>query len=92
MGAPRSSEATVRSIATDRNLADLIIEAGASFVEFDDTDLLEAIEEKTGRRHQRNVIARARGLLEPSGRIIRVGPIHRDDRRVPTIHFVLGEP
>jgi len=89
MGDPRSSEATVRSIAADRSLADLIVSAARCECppEFDDGDLLEAIERMTGRRHQRNVIARARGLLEPGGNIVRVGPRERDDRKVATVHF-----
>ena len=95
MGDPRSSEDTVRSIAKDRTLAGLILDAADylmpyGFNCFDDTDLLERIEEVTGRRHQRNVIARARGLLEPSGQIVRIGPISRPDRRVDTIHFTTG--
>ena len=90
MGDPRSSEDTVRSIAADRTLAELILFHGRRLGRFDDTDLLEAIEDDTGRRHQRNVIARARGLLEPSGDIVRIGPISRPDRRVDTIHFTTG--
>ena len=88
---PTSSHLTVASIAADRTLAGLIMQVGARLGRFDDTDLTAGIETVTGRRHQRNVIARARGLLEPSGQIVRLGPVHRDDRRVPTIHFTIGD-
>jgi hypothetical protein len=54
---------------------------------FDDTDLHELVEEQTGRRQQRNVIARARGLMENAGMFVRIGERVRDNRK--TMHFRL---
>lgn len=102
MGDPRSSEDTVRSIDADTRLHDLIMWAAGQHGDctiqgdrtgqderslFDDTDLLNRIEDWTGRRFQRNVIARARGRLERGGRIERFGPVERDDRDRDNIHY-----
>lgn len=88
---PASSHVAVVAIAADAKLADQIEYAAHRLhpTPFDDTDLLELIEEQTGRRQQRNVIARARGLMEQEGRVVRLGLRQRADRR--TLHFTLPE-
>ncbi len=103
MGDPRSSESTVRSIDADTDLHELIMDAarvceehtlgmdGQPIGAFDDTDLWRRVETVTGRRFQRNVIARARGRLERQGRFIRFGPIERDDRERSNIHYYIGD-
>lgn len=52
-----------------------------------DTELTEKIEAITGKRQQRNVIARTRGLLEQDGWIEKVGLFDYDGR--PHLHFKL---
>lgn len=52
-----------------------------------DTELTEKIEQITGKRQQRNVIARTRGLLEQDGWIEKVGLFDYDGR--PHLHFAL---
>lgn len=72
---PRSSHHTVRSIAKDMPLREMILTYAKSRPDHPwcDTELWRALEESTGRRLQRNVIARARGLLELDGLLTRVG-------------------
>lgn len=81
---PASSDRTVKSIVRDQTLAELIIraayfkEANSQLYRYDapfcDTWLWQWIEDFTGRRHQRNVIARARGRLVDDGILEGVGP------------------
>lgn len=89
---PRSSHVAVAAIAADSKLSDHIEHAARRLhpALFDDTDLLELVEEQTGRRQQRNVIARARGLMEYEGAFVRVGERNRGDRS--TVHFRLPHP
>lgn len=65
---PLSSDITVKSIAKDTNLRARILAAALArerlFDAWTDTELTETIEEHTGVRQQRNVIARTRGLME----------------------------
>jgi hypothetical protein len=87
---PVSSDETVKSIVADVGYAELVMTAARGLgpgVQFDDTDLWRMIEAMTDRRHQRNVIARARGRLERDGHIVRVGIRYRLDRR--SMHFAL---
>ena len=96
------SHDTVRSIAGDRPLADRIIDYARSRTGptvivnnpitptvtdrmFDDQDLTEYL------GGQRNVIARARGLLEQSGQLVRVGSYQRAGRIRKTLHFVAAD-
>lgn len=91
---PSSSEATVRSIAADETIADRILSvvAVAGDRSVDDQDIVDAIRERFGVTHQRNVIARARGILERDGMVWRIGQISRPDRTVATLHFVATTP
>lgn len=99
-GDPRSSDRTVKSIVKDGSLAALILKAAdwhlanvgwewADFTDqaFCDTWLWEWIEQFTGRRHQRNVIARARGRLVDDGVLVGVG--ERNYNGVMLEHYVL---
>jgi hypothetical protein len=86
---PISSEIAVGRIAKNTSLKDNIRYAAERLHPqwFDDTDLLELVEEQTGRRQQRNVIARSRGLMERDGEFIRMGLVARQGRQ--TVHFCL---
>ncbi len=97
---PVSSDQTVKSIAQDQSLRGLVLRgANASWVShqrqqrvrpsFTDTELTAWIEKVTGKRQQRNVIARTRGLIEKEGHIIRTGT-HTVDGRL-MVHFVITE-
>ena len=83
---PDSSHDTVRSIAADQTLRAMIVDTAAILDTFDDGDLRDGIEARYGIAPDRNIVARARGLLEPDI-IVRVGPRPRPDRRTATIHF-----
>lgn len=89
---PLSSERAVAAIAKDSRLKDHILHAAERLypVWFDDTDLLELVEEQTGRRQQRNVIARSRGLMERDGVFERMGEIQRLHPNRRTVHFCLA--
>ena len=89
---PISSERAVAAIAANDSLKNHIMYAAKRMypVYFDDTDLLELVEEQTERRQQRNVIARSRGLMEREGLFERVGLIRRIDPNRETIHFCLA--
>lgn len=75
---PLSSHMANKAIAENKTLAEWILIAvrditfciGVQFAT--DDDILEYIEKAIGKRQQRNVIARARGLLERDGRLMRV--------------------
>jgi hypothetical protein len=86
---PTSSHVAVAAIGADARLADHIRHAAQRLHPslFDDTDLLELVEEQSGRRQQRNVIARSRGLMENDGQFVRVGMRNRGTRT--TVHFRL---
>jgi hypothetical protein len=88
---PISSEIAVAAIAKNQSLKDHIITAAERMHPqwFDDTDLLTLVEEQSGRRQQRNVIARSRGLMEREGLFVRVGLVERSDRK--TVHFALPD-
>jgi hypothetical protein len=94
---PASSHLTVASLGKDGTLKRQVLDAAyqatafrayADPAAFDDDDLLLNIEANTGRRHQRNVIARTRGLLETDGWFERIGLYPRNGHR-PTMHFRL---
>lgn len=99
---PRSSDRTVKSIVKDGSLAALVLDAAASLEAaavqcgagddpcFNDTELWLKIEMTTRRRHQRNVIARTRGLLMGEGRIVAVGPRDFEGRELE--HYRLPFP
>ena len=75
---PNSSHIAVQNIGRDTSLRDHIYTAAnqledAGYRWWTDTLLTELIELNTGRRQQRNVIARARGLMERHGYIERLG-------------------
>lgn len=88
---PTSSHEAVTRIAANGSLAAHILRAAQRVhpAPFDDWDLVELVEEQTGRKQQRNVIARARGLMEREGTFVRLGVKQRpgDDRK--TLHFRL---
>lgn len=90
---PITSHRAVTAIAADQTLATNIMAAAHRLHQggqdtFDDTDLLVEIEDAIGRRQQRNVIARSRGLMEADGMFVRVGERPNADRP-STLHFRL---
>ncbi|HRA86088.1 MAG TPA: hypothetical protein PLT40_17265 [Ilumatobacteraceae bacterium] len=100
---PASSDRTVKSIVKDGALADLILKAMHHRVVYwylyetepsdhavCDTYLWERLEARTGRRLQRNVIARARGRLVTDGLLVGVGA--RDYNGQELEHYVLTDP
>lgn len=84
---PLSSHLTVQSLGRDRSLKAVVVAAALELGTFNDTELTDKIEELTGRRQQRNVIARTRGLLEADGWFDRIGMWSYLGR--PTVHFQL---
>ena len=84
---PDPSHRTVRSIAADTTLRTMIADTAATLGVFDDRDLTTAIAQRYGVKPERNVVARARGLLEPTGLIVRLDVRERPDRRQATTHF-----
>lgn len=78
IGDPASSHRTVISIAGDVPLKELVLEAVRCKEHHDipqcnDTWLWEWLESITGRRFQRNVLARARNRLVRDGVLVGVG-------------------
>lgn len=78
---PISSHFAVAAIRKNTRLADyiirgvLVLSSAASEsgrLPVTDDDLLDYVEQQTRKRQQRNVIARARGLLERDGFFVRV--------------------
>jgi hypothetical protein len=84
---PTSSHVVVDTIAEWSSLNDALLRAFDEFgdIPFDDTDLTNMITHTYGRPVQRNVVARARGLLEREGHLTRLGQRQRDGRC--TVHF-----
>jgi hypothetical protein len=89
---PVSSELTLASLGRDGSLRQLVIQAVWAWTCHDNTmsitddDVLQWVEAHTGRRFQRNVLARTRGLLEEEGWLFRLpNVIGRTGR--PTIAF-----
>lgn len=92
---PISSHLTVQSLGKDSSLKAQLITAALHLEDvldrrtmtqiWTDTQLTETLEMMTGRRHQRNVVARTRGLLERDGWFERVGMFDFDGR--PQVHF-----
>lgn len=79
---PLSSHIANDAISKDRKLSDLILEAVQNQywmwrAPVTDDQILVWIEDVTKRRQQRNVIARARGLLEREGLLVRVETVPR---------------
>ena len=93
MSDPVSSDVTVKSIAADGTLADKIVECARDFqrdgvhIPFDDTDLVEALQDRWPRPitkpWQRNVVARARGLMMTKLVRRRFDGFDLDPERVP---------
>lgn len=94
---PISSHLTVQSLGKDTSYKHLVVLGALRLEEilgtqpngdgaWTDTQLTITIEQMTRRRHQRNVIARTRGLLEIDGWFWRVGLFDFDGR--PTVHFI----
>ena len=74
-GDPQSSHEANEKIRKNRGLAKMILEAVQTIqVTTGATDdaILELVEARSGKRQQRNVIARSRGLLERDGLLVRV--------------------
>jgi hypothetical protein len=75
---PSSSHKAVRRIRTDKGLAKLALQSirDAYVVNgnkpVSDDDLLERAERISGKRQQRNVLAKVRGVLEENGYVQRV--------------------
>lgn len=91
---PLSSDITVKSIARDGGLRALILRAGRDLEAsghqcWNDTELTERIEEITNVRQQRNVVARARGLMEKEDLILRLGA-YLFRGRPGVVHFVVN--
>jgi hypothetical protein len=74
---PVTSDRTVKSIARDGTLSWHIWTIAKAYRvggrPFNDTELTVMIEAATGQRQQRNVIARARGLMEDAGLLRQAG-------------------
>lgn len=84
---PESSHQTVRNITTDVTLQAMILDVAGMMDVFDDGDLTDQIRRRYGVTPDRNIVARARGRLERSAAVVRVGARQRPDRTVSTIHF-----
>lgn len=80
---PISSHYAVKAMRTNITLADLVIggvfvcstvrdEDGFKYVPVTDDQILEYAENTSRRRHQRNVIAKVRGMLEKDGFFVRI--------------------
>lgn len=87
MGDPASSHHTVASIARDAPLKELIMAAVRwketyPIPQCNDTWLWEWLETTTGRRLQRNVVARSRNLLAHDGLLVGVGPMDYKGRSI----------
>lgn len=91
-GDPIGSHLTVASICADTALADLIVWAcgyhNEAHAPVTDDDVLALVETRTGRRFQRNVLARARGRLERDGVLERCPSVVGRTGR-PTVAFRL---
>jgi len=76
-GDPYTSDQALKAIAKDSTLMYWIWTVASSFRRleqpFNDTQLTLWIENCTGKRQQRNVIARSRGMLEDAGMLRQVG-------------------
>lgn len=74
---PVTSDRAVKSITKDGTLNNRIwnhaVVARARGVPFNDSELTIWIENETGQRQQRNVIARSRGLMERAGLLRQAG-------------------
>lgn len=91
---PITSHLAVQNIARDAPLREQILRAAnlledAGYRGWDDTMITELVESITNRRQQRNVIARARGLLERDGLIERLG--HDPFAKRPLMKFRLSQ-
>lgn len=89
---PISSHVTVKSLGKDTSLKMMVLRAliDASWddelTSVTDDDIVYMLEQRHGRRFQRNVVARTRGLLEPEW-VCRVGIGRTSDGR-PVLFFV----
>lgn len=88
---PVTSDRTVKSIAKDGTLAYYVWTYAflkrAQEEPFNDTELTEWIERATCKRQQRNVIARARGLMEDAGLLRQVGIFYHQGREL--MHYAI---
>ncbi len=72
---PQSSHEANAKIRANRGLAGMVLKAVQTIQDASgatDDAILEWIEASSGKRQQRNVIARTRGLLERDGFLVRV--------------------
>lgn len=76
---PISSHVTVKSLGKDTSLKMMVLRAlieaswdGDNLTSVTDDDIVYMLEQRHGRRFQRNVVARTRGLMEPEW-VCRVG-------------------
>jgi hypothetical protein len=76
---PISSHVTVKSLGKDTSLKMMVLRAlieaswdGDELTSVTDDDIVYMLEQRHGRRFQRNVVARTRGLMEPEW-VCRVG-------------------
>lgn len=90
---PISSHVTLKSLGKDTSLKMMVLRAliaaswnGDEVTLASDDAILNALEAQHGRRFQRNVVARTRGLLEPEW-VCRVGTGY-DNRNRPVLYFV----
>lgn len=90
---PVSSHLTVASIDNDTDLH-MLVRIYAKFAGrwWNDWNLTQYIEGYTGRTHQRNVIARARGRVERDGYIERAPWLYPDHRGRKVLHFRKTQP
>lgn len=85
---PAQSHEVVASLIAAHTLQERIMIGARHFEQFDDQDVTEWLERYTGRRHQRNIVARARLECVRRGDLEELGTLLRLDRRVSgTLHF-----
>lgn len=88
---PNSSQRTVASLGRDGSIKALIWEqfliADRENYALNDTDLTLLLEQRTGRRWQRNVVARSRGLMVHDGWLLGVGERLYQGRMIE--HYVI---
>lgn len=88
---PLGSHEAVAQIVRWSSLRDAIMDTARLFdpIPFDDGDLTEHINHVRSTPVQRNVVARARGLLEREGKLVRIGNRRRAGKA--TMHFRLPD-
>jgi len=88
---PLSSHTTVQSLAKAGTMKEKILDAARTLdPPFNDTQLWERVELRTGKRWQRNIVAKFRSDMEKEGIFERVGMSDHHGRQL--VDFVLTTP